>query len=195
LRGFDDWERQPDVDGAINVPACLRGAERPWRHRVLGVAGTRVCLPAYMPALIRYLALATDVWWCNLVAAPGQPAPGPAVGDRPAAGARCRPARLVRQLEGGGRPPCGPSGPGPRGVLDRELLRGPPRSQGDARRGGLHRHWRRRPAGAAAGASSGGAEVEETEGGKARVAIGPPPGTLRDRVVGSGKCLGRRRIR
>jgi hypothetical protein len=67
LRGFDDWERQPllllDVDGVINDKACLRGAERPWRHRVLEVAGTRVCLPAYMPALIRYLALATDVWW------------------------------------------------------------------------------------------------------------------------------------
>jgi len=69
LRSFDDWERQPllllDVDGVINDKACLRGAERPWRHRVLEVAGTRVCLPAYMPALIRYLALATDVWWCT----------------------------------------------------------------------------------------------------------------------------------
>jgi len=54
-----------DVDGVINdLPASL-GMERPWPHRRLDLGRATICIPLFVPPLLQYLDLVSDIWWCT----------------------------------------------------------------------------------------------------------------------------------
>ena len=66
---FTQHESRPlvllDVDGVINDLEVLDAAVRPWDTHVVRSNGFAVCIPEYMPDLVRALATACEVWWCT----------------------------------------------------------------------------------------------------------------------------------
>ena len=66
-----------DVDGVINdIPASL-GAERPWPQHRFEFGDAMICVPVFVPPLLQYLELITEIRWlttwgdlANLLLAP-----------------------------------------------------------------------------------------------------------------------------
>ena len=54
-----------DVDGVINdLPAAL-GTQRPWPHHRLQLGEATVCIPLFVPPLLQYLDLISEIQWCT----------------------------------------------------------------------------------------------------------------------------------
>jgi len=54
-----------DVDGVINdLPAAV-GLERAWPHHRLELGEATICIPLFVPPLLQYLDLISEIWWCT----------------------------------------------------------------------------------------------------------------------------------